>query len=92
MYDIEIDAHGLTCREMYTLLKEVDINESIATVKIITGSGRHSRRPTMDYYCTTVWKNPLKETILHFIIYEKNEGSRITEYPNYIVWRKSIHR
>lgn len=42
----------------------------------------------MDYYCERLWKNPLKETILHYIIHEKKEGARLQEYPTFIIWRK----
>jgi hypothetical protein len=84
----EVDCHGLTRNEVIQLLIDIDKNFHSKEIKLITGRGNHSKKPIMDYYCERLWKNPLKETILHYIIHEKKEGARLQEYPTFIIWRK----
>jgi hypothetical protein len=83
----EIDCHGMTTKEVYSLLKDIEKDETIKKVKLITGSGMHSKqRPQMDYMCSKEWKCPIKQVILDFIIYEQKQGARMNEYPTYILW------
>lgn len=91
---LEIDFHGMTTKEVYHFLLEFDSTDTITReVKFITGKGIHTKqKPKMDYYCEKEWKCPIKQVVLDFIILEKKEGSRMTEYPAYIYWKRNLKK
>ena len=85
---ITFDLHGLTTSEVLLLLKEIEA-KNLKEVKLITGKGNHTlNRPTMDYFTSIHWKNPIKKVILDYIIYEKKEGALMSEFPAHIIWRR----
>lgn len=84
----EVDCHGMTIMDVNILLERLYQDSNVSIIKFITGKGKHSKRPIMDYYCETEWKPPLKRAILNFIVHEKKEGALVQEFPAYILWRK----
>lgn len=83
----EIDCHGMTTKEVKSLLQDIVKDETITKIKLITGYGLHSKqRPQMDYTCSKEWKCPIKQVILDFIIHEQKQGARMIEYPTFILW------
>jgi hypothetical protein len=85
---LEIDCHGKTTKEVYKLLQELSKNNRNEKIKLITGLGNHTKnRPQMDYFCEKNWKCPIKKVIIDYIVYEKNQGARMFEYPAYIIWQ-----
>ena len=88
---LEIDFHGKTTKEVLHFLTEFDkTDRKTRDVKFITGKGTHSKRPQMDYFCDTEWKCPIKRVLLDFIIHEKKEGMRMTDYPAYVGWKRKL--
>jgi hypothetical protein len=84
---IEKDCHGMTTKEVYDFLINLNTKE-ISEIKLITGIGKHSQnRPQMDYFCEKEWKCPIKQVIIDYIVYEKKQGALMTEFPSFILWK-----
>ena len=81
------DCHGMTTKEVYYYLKNLDETE-ITEIKLITGVGNHSQnKPQMDYFCEKEWKCPIKKVILDYIIFEKKQGALIKDFNSFILWK-----
>ena len=78
-----LDCHGLIRDELLYFLEFLDAIEFNTPITFITGKGNHSKKPKMDYYCSKLWRSPLKQTIVSY--YTKNrKGFCIKEYPCYV--------
>ena len=88
----EFDLHGYTKAEVLVFLQELDKNDKVTKkFHFITGKGNHTRnKPQMDYATSITWKCPIKETIIDYIVYQKQEGSRMFEKPASIFWHRKF--
>tara|TARA_Y100000389_G_scaffold205095_2_gene263080 strand:- start:6872 stop:7240 length:369 start_codon:yes stop_codon:yes gene_type:complete len=79
-----LDCHGLLKHELDYFLEFIDSLQFKCKLKLITGAGRHSKKPIMDYYCSKQWKPPLKECIINY--YKKQrKGYMLKEYETYMI-------
>lgn len=88
----EFDLHGYTKAEVLFFLRELDkTDKTTKQFHFITGKGNNTRnKPQMDYATSITWKCPIKEVVLHYIVHEKKEGSRMFEKPASIFWNRKI--
>ena len=79
-----LDCHGLRRDEVVYFLEFLDVIECKMCLKLITGKGNHSKKPKMDYYCSKIWKSPLKQVIVNYYT-KTGRGTCIKEFPCYVL-------
>jgi hypothetical protein len=85
---IIFDCHNYHLEDIDWLLKFVLISELLKkkTIRFITGVGKHSKKPIMDYATEKEWRNPLYKYILNFLVKE-HLGARLKAEYAYIEFR-----
>jgi hypothetical protein len=85
-YSLTIDCHNYKTADILWILRFITENIIHFTkIIFITGIGNHSKKPQMDYYCSTTWKNPMYNFILDYFV-KRHYGGRIyTEHGKIIL-------
>lgn len=76
---IIFDCHNYYLEDVNWLLK-FSLTLKKKKIRFITGVGKHSRRPIMDYATEKEWKNPLYNYVLNFLVKEHLGGRLKAEY------------
>jgi hypothetical protein len=69
--NLYLDCHGLYCDELKYFLEFLDDYKKNMKIRFITGWGKNSKKPKMDYFCEKIWNCPLKQTIINYYVKTK---------------------
>tara|TARA_Y100000389_G_scaffold204720_1_gene259193 strand:+ start:5422 stop:5793 length:372 start_codon:yes stop_codon:yes gene_type:complete len=82
---VSVECHGLHCDELLYFLEFLDYTKYKMKIKFITGVGKHSKKPHMDYFCSKIWNCPLKQTIIDYYVKSKRGAFISVRYSHIIV-------
>ena len=77
-----VDCHNYRHKDILWLLDFLFLNYK-GKIKYITGVGNNSKKPIMDYYLSTLWKNPMFKFVRDFYV-QKNKGATLKTGDGYI--------
>jgi len=77
-----VDCHNYTRKDIIWLLDFL-FSHYKGKIKYITGVGNNSKKPIMDYYLSTLWKNPMFKFVRDYYT-QKNKGATLKTGHGYI--------
>jgi hypothetical protein len=77
-----VDCHNYTRKDIIWLLDFL-FSHYKGKIKYITGVGNNSKKPIMDFYLSTLWKNPMFKFVRDYYT-QKNKGATLKTGHGYI--------
>jgi hypothetical protein len=77
-----VDCHNYRRKDILWLLDFLFLYYK-GKIKYITGVGNNSKKPIMDYYLLTLWKNPMFTFVRDYYV-QKNKGATLKTGDGYI--------
>lgn len=77
-----VDCHNYRRKDIIWLLDFLFLHYK-GKIKYITGVGNNSKKPIMDYYLSTLWKNPMFKFVRDYYV-QKNKGATLKTGDGFI--------